>query len=96
MNNKRQAYVLVNNRLDPLSDVHNAQPFEPAANAWVRKPDGPIRRRDRMAFPPAGSLRFPSVTGPPSGSVVANANGLESQLPGSAGKLSRPAMVKVL
>ena len=53
-----------------------------------------------MGISPVGSLRLVGVSGslpvPPPDSAVATTNGLESQLLGSAGKLSRPATVKVL
>lgn len=73
------------------------QPIDKSvAKLCVRKPGGTIRRKDRIGVSPAGSLTLVSVAGLPSSSVVANANGLESHPPGSAGKLSRPATVKLL
>ena len=52
-----------------------------------------------MEVSPADSLVLVYAFGlvaVPTNSTGANANGLESQPPGSAGKLSRPAMVKLL
>jgi len=53
-----------------------------------------------MGISPVGSLRLVGVSGslsvPPPDSAVATANGLTSQLLGSAGRLSRPATVKLL
>ncbi|HSB44230.1 MAG TPA: hypothetical protein VLD60_04410 [Nitrospira sp.] len=70
------------------------------AKLWVRKPGGAIRRKERMGVSPAGSLSLLWVSGSVTvlltNSAVANASGLETQPPGSAGKLSRPATVKLL
>ena len=74
------------------SVYHDAQPDESVAKLCVRKPGGAIRRNDRTGRS-VDSLRPISSSGL---SAVANANGLESHPPGSAGKLSRPAMVKLL
>src|SRR5215469_7167910 len=77
---------------------HEVQPDSSTAKDWVRKPGGAIRRKDRMGIFPVSSLRLVGL----SGSVAvpspnsARASGLESQLPGSAGRLSRPATVKLL
>jgi len=89
--------------LDPDSAArfahHDVQPAdESTAKPWVKNPGGAIRRKDRIAISSADSLGLvrTSLTVPPPDSAVANANGLESQLLGSAGRLSRPATVKLL
>jgi len=70
------------------------------AKLWVKNPGGAIRRKDRTGISSADSLGLvrvlASLTGPPADSAVATTNGLESQLLGSAGRLSRPATVKLL
>jgi len=75
-------------------------PDESTAKLWSKKPGGAIRRRDKIVISPAGSLKLVwlsfSDAAPPTNSELANANGLESQPSGSAGKLSRPATVKLL
>src|SRR5215831_9553742 len=80
--------------------AHELQPDQSAAKPWVRKPGGAIRRKDRTGISSTNSLGLvrvlASLTGPTPDSAVANANGLESQLLGSAGRLSRPATVKLL
>ena len=81
---------------------HDVQPADQSsAKVWVKKPGGAICRNDRRGVSPAGSptgalLLVGSVNGLPVDSAVANANGVESQPPGSAGRLSRPATVKLL
>jgi hypothetical protein len=59
-----------------------------------------MRRKERIGLSSAGSLKFVRVLGSEAGfpakSAGANGKGLESQSPGSAGKLSRPATVKLL
>jgi len=76
------------------------QPDPSTAKLWVKKPGGAIRRKDRMGISSVGSLRLVGVSGSvvvlPTNSAVAEASGLFSQLPGSAGRLSRPATVKLL
>ena len=76
------------------------QPESSTAKDWVKKPVGAIRRKDRMGISSVDSLRLAGVSGSvaalPTSSGVANANGLLSQLPGSAGNLSRPATAKLL
>ena len=76
------------------------QPDPSPAKLWVKNPGGAIRRRDRTGISSAGSLGLVGFSGslpvPPPDSAVATTNGLESQLLGSAGRLSRPATVKLL
>jgi len=76
------------------------QPDPSTAKLWVKNPGGAIRRKDRIGVSSVGSLRLVGISGSvvvlPTNSGVANANGLESQLLGSAGRLSRPATVKLL
>ena len=67
----------------------------------MRKPGGAIRRKDTTGIASVASLRrlvrvSGSVVVLPTNAAVAKASGLESQPPGSAGKLSRPATVKLL
>ena len=70
------------------------------AKFWVRNPGGAIRRKDTTGIASVASLRLVRDSGSvavlPTNSAVANAKGLESHPPGSAGKLSRPATVKLL
>ena len=86
----------------PPTTDHDVQPADQStAKAWVKNPGGAICRNDRRGVSPAGSptgalLLVGSVNGPPVDSAVVNASGLESQPPGSAGRLSRPATVKLL
>jgi hypothetical protein len=86
----------INARTRSRTFGYDVQPAESTAKFWVKNPGGAIRRKDRMGISCAGSLLLVSVAGPPSSSVVANAKGLESHPPGSAGKASRPATVKLL
>ena len=71
---------------------------ESVAKLWFKKPDGAIRRKDTIGI--SSVDRVARVSGSvavlPTNSAVPDANGLESQPPGSAGKLSRPATVKLL
>jgi len=71
---------------------------ESVAKLWFKKPDGAIRRKDTIGI--SSVDRVARVSGSvavlPTNSSVANAKGLESHPPGSAGKLSRPATVKLL
>jgi len=80
--------------------LHVQSVDDPVAKVWIRNPGGAIRRNDRIVVRPAVSGRlarvFGSVNVLPTNSVEAIANGLESHAPGSAGKLSRPATVKLL
>ena len=59
-----------------------------------------MRRKERIGLSSAGSLKLVRVLGSEAGfpakSARVNGKGLESQSPGSAGKLSRPATVKLL
>lgn len=75
---------------------HEVQPADlSTAKAWVRNPAGAICRKDNIclsglspsAFPPSVCIPCP---------VPGIASGLASQLPGSVGKLFRPATVKLL
>ena len=80
---------------------HDVQPVdESVAKLWFKKPDGAIRRKDTTGIASFDSLRLVRVSGSvallPTNSGVAKAKGLESHPPGSAGKLSRPATVKLL
>ena len=83
---------------------HDAQPTdEGAAKAFVKNPGGAIWRNDRRGRSPidlARLTREPASVAELSwvswGGGIAEANGLESQPPGSAGKLSLPATVKLL
>jgi hypothetical protein len=80
---------------------YEAQPADDSpAKLWVKNPGGAIRRRDRIGISPADSLRLVRVSSSvvvlPTNSAVAKANGLESHPPGSTGKASRPATVKLL
>jgi len=76
------------------------QPDPSTAKVWVKKPGGAIRRKDRTGISSVGSLRLVGMSGSvavlATNSAGADANGLESQLLGSAGNASRPATVKVL
>jgi len=67
---------------------------------WVKNPGGAIRRKDTTGIASVDSWRLvdvcSSVAVLPTNSAVANAKGLESHPLGSAGKLSRPATVKLL
>jgi len=76
------------------------QPDQFPAKLWVKKPGGAIRRKDRIGVSSAGSLKLVCLSGSlavlPPNSAIAEASGLFSQLPGSAGKLSHPATVKLL
>jgi hypothetical protein len=71
-----------------------------AAKVWVKNPGGAIRRRDTTGIAFVDSCRLVDISGSvvmlPTNSPVANVKGLESHPPGSAGKLSRPATVKLL
>src|SRR5574341_1143341 len=98
------------NRSRSLYLIYDVQPADQStAKDWVKNPGGAICRNDRMGVslvsPPASRLTSvtplasrlsppTSTTVPPSNSPRANASGLESQPPGSAGRLSRPATVK--
>src|SRR5215472_18218788 len=86
--------------LRQLPTGHDVQPDPSTAKLWVKKPGGAIRRKDRIGISSVDSLRLVRVSGSltvlPTNSGVANANGLESQLSGSAGRLSLPAMLKLL
>jgi len=78
---------------------HDVQPVdESVAKLWFKKPDGAIRRKDTIGI--SSVDRVVRVSGSVvvllTNSAVANAKGLESHPPGSAGKLSRPATVKLL
>jgi len=67
---------------------------------WVKNPGGAIRRKDTTGIASVDSWRLVDVPGSvvvlPTNPPVANAKGLESHPLGSAGKLSRPATVKLL
>jgi len=82
----------------PFRLDHDVQPAdESTAKLWVKNPGGAIRRKEMRGVSPTGSLWL--VGGPISllpESDMARAKGLESHPPGSAGKLSRPATVKLL
>ena len=71
---------------------------ESAANVCVKNPGGAIRRKDTTGISSVDRvvLVSGSVAVLPTTSPVVNAKGLESHPPGSAGKLSRPATVKLL
>jgi len=70
---------------------YDAQPADQSpAKAWVRNPGGAICRNDTTGAP------SPLASWPVPAGSVARASGLESQLAGSAGNLSRPATVKLL
>ena len=78
---------------------HDVQPVdESVAKLWFKKPDGAIRRKDTIGI--SSVDRVARVSGSvavlPTNSSVANAKGLESHPPGSAGRLSRPVKVKLL
>ena len=79
---------------------HDVQPEPSTAKDWVKNPGGAIRRKDRIGGSSTDSLKLVCVSGSlaalPTNSGMANANGLESQPAGSAGKLSRPATMKLL
>ena len=78
---------------------HDAQ-SDDTAKLWVKKPEGAIFRRESKGA--ASSLSLPvvpvraSFAAPWSDSTMLKANGLDIQLPGSAGKASRPPTVKLL
>ena len=63
-------------------------------------PGGAIRRKDTTGISSVDPPRPVRISGLvavlPTNSAFANASGLEIQPPGSAGKLSRPATVKLL
>ena len=75
-------------------------PDPSTAKDWVKNPGGAIRRKDRIGVSSTGSLRLVGVSGSlavlPTNSGMTNVKGLLSQLVGSAGRLSRPATVKLL
>ena len=72
--------------------AHDAQsPRDWAANVCVKNPIGATCRSDKNAVALGISVKVP-----PPGIEVSRAKGLDSQPPGSAGKPSRPAMVKLL
>src|SRR5215831_4767410 len=79
---------------------YDVQPDQSPAKLWVKNPGGAIRRKERIGVSSASSLRLMRVSGSvvvlPTISAVANANGLESQLLGSAGKASRLATMKLV
>src|SRR5215469_16124751 len=78
---------------------YEVQPDPSTAKDWLKKPGAAVRRKDRMGISSVGSLRLVGVSGSvpvsPPDSAVATTNGLESQLLGSARRLSRPATVKL-
>ena len=67
---------------------------------WVKNPGGAIRRKDTTGSASIDPRRPVRVSGSvavlPTNSPVVNAKGLESHPPGSTGKASRPATVKLL
>src|SRR5262249_32131516 len=70
------------------------------AKVWVRNPTGAICRKDRTMVSFAGSVtrdcESASATVPALNSAGLKAGGLASHPPGSVGRLSRPATVKLL
>ena len=86
--------------VSPDHPRHDMQPEESTAKLWVMNPGGAIRRKDKRGALACDSVKLARVSGSvsvlPTNSAVANAKGLESHPPGSAGKLSRPATVKLL
>jgi hypothetical protein len=79
-------------------DIHPV--VQPTAKVCVKNLGGAIRRKDTTGIGSVDSGRLVDVSGSvaqlPTNSPVANAKGLESHPPGSAGKLSRSATVKLL
>src|SRR5688572_13720377 len=78
---------------------HDWQSDEAAPKFCVRKPAGATFRKDSKGVPFSISLKLErsvSVAVPSLDSAKLRASGLETQPPGSAGKLSRPATVKLL
>jgi len=71
--------------------VQSVDPF--GAKLWVKNPGGAILRSESNGVPSAISLK---AAGPSSDSAMLRARGLETHPAGSAGKLSRPATVKLL
>ena len=71
------------------------QPDESTAKDWLRNPAGEILRTERIGAS-SGIMPSASLISPSSGSETAKGTGLESQLLGSAGRVSRPATVKLL
>ena len=71
--------------------MQSVDPF--GAKLWVKKPGGAILRSESNGVPSAISLK---AAGPSLDSIMLNASGLEIHPLGSAGKLSRPATVKLL
>jgi len=78
---------------------HDAQ-SDGTAKLWVKKPDGAIFLREINGAASSLSLSvvfpFASFVTPSCDSTMLKANGLDIQLPGSTGKASRPATVKLL
>ena len=76
------------------------QPADSTAKFWVKKPCRAILRKDKRGVFASVSGKLARVSGSvvalPTNSAIANTKGLESHPPGSAGKLSRPATVKLL
>ena len=76
------------------------QPADSTAKFWVKKPCRAILRKDKRGGFDSDSGKLARVSGSvpvlSTNSAVPNANGLESQPSGSAGKVSRPATVKLL
>ena len=79
--------------------LYDWQPDESTAKLWVRNPGGAVWRKESRGASPPDSLslvRKEASFDVSLASAVANASGVESQPPGSAGKTSRPATVKLL
>jgi len=79
---------------------HDVQHEESTAKFCVKNPGGAILRKEKRGVFASDSGKLARVSGSvavlPTNSAAPDANGLESQPSGSAGKLSRPATVKLL
>ena len=85
--------------LGVIPSGHDAQPADQSvAKLSIKNPGGAIRRKDTTAI--SSMDRVVRISGSvavlPTNSPVVNAKGLESHPPGSTGKASRPATVKLL